>query len=76
MTHDRQDRVALLLTISHKDESLRYAIKIDRATLGGDAFTLPMKPEDMEAIHNILPERIKSYGSVVDVEQIFGVCLF
>ena len=69
------DKVCLVITLFYEGTLLRCAIKIDGDVLSDDVLAFPLEPENRATIGNILPSHIKSCGPVVDVEQVFDVCI-
>lgn len=69
------NKVSLLITLLYEGTLLRCAIKTDMDILNDDVLTYPMEPEHNSTICNLLPNHIKSCGPVVEVQQIFDVCI-
>ena len=69
------DRVSLLITLFYDETILRCAIKIDGDALEDDVLSFPMEPDNKMKIAALLPIHVRSCGPIIDVEQIFDVCI-
>lgn len=66
--------ICWLITILYRDPiTVRCALRVPRDQLSDDCIGNPMKPENTEIIHNLLPPHVQSCGPIVDVERLFEV---
>ena len=52
---------------------VKCALKCDRNVIGWSDSFYPMEPETREKIYNLLPDNVKSFGPIVNVEQLFDI---
>lgn len=71
------DRVNWLVTILYNDSCtlLKCAVSIDRKYLSEDCIRFPLQRGNREIIRSLLPAHVSSCGMIVDVEEIFEVCM-
>ncbi len=63
----------LLITISNGEYLIKVAIKISQNMVIGDALKYPLEPENKAQFAKLLPKHCRSFGNIVEVEEIFEV---
>jgi hypothetical protein len=63
------------VTLLSGDALLRVALKVKADLLPADCAVYPMEPENRAAIHALLPEYVRECGPIVEVTDLFDVCL-
>lgn len=52
---------------------LQCALKVSRDSVPHDVLEHPMEPENLDRLHELLPEHVRSLGPIVDVQNIFEI---
>jgi len=61
--------ICFLITVLHDNTLIKCALKVKCDQLSGDVADYPMEPENLEQLHNLLPEHVRSLGNIVDVNR-------
>ena len=69
------DEINFLITMTNGDYLLKVALGVSSPgnKLKRDCIECPMEPENKEQLFNLLPNHLKSFGKIVDVETIFDI---
>lgn len=75
------DQECLLISILHVYEIdgntyrqlLRCALKLTMDDIPRDLIDHPMEPENLDRLHEMLPEHVRSCGPIVNVQPLFEV---
>ena len=62
-----------LITLSNGEFLIKVALKVHNEELKGDAREYSLEPENKKQFSKLLPLHCKSFGEIVEVEQIFEV---
>lgn len=65
--------INLLITLSNGVYLIKFAIKLKIGMLSEDVIKYYQEPENKEKFINILPMHVRSFGNIVEVEEIFEV---
>lgn len=68
-----ENSINWLLTLSNGEYVIKVALKTSYDKLPGDAGKYPLEPENKATVMKLLPEHVRSFGTIVDVEEIFDV---
>ncbi len=63
----------LLITLTNGDFLLKVAIKLPGDKLTEDELKYPLEPENKVRIKKWIPDHIKTFGSIVEVEEILDI---
>lgn len=63
----------ILITLSNGQYLLRVALKVSSDYFKGDVLEYPLEPENKKQIAEVLPAHCKSFGEIVEVQDIFEV---
>lgn len=65
--------ISLLITLSNGEYLIRAAIKLPSDALDNDCRTYCLEPENKATIAGFLPIHVRSFGAIVEVEEIFDI---
>ena len=71
------DYICFLITILYESQGtlLRCALRFKRDDVHEDIWRYPMERECRSRLEEMLPEHVSSCGPIVDVQEIFEVCV-
>lgn len=62
-----------LITLSNGSYLIRVALKATPNMFTGDAVEACLEPENKEQFMKLLPMHVQSFGTIVEVEEIFEI---
>ncbi len=67
------DQANFLITLSNGKYLIKVALKATSNMFTGDATKYCLEPENKEQFMKLLPVHVKSFGYIVEIEDIFEV---
>jgi hypothetical protein len=65
--------ICWLITILQCNQLIRVALKVKQSHVSEDMVKFPMEPENLKLINKLLPNHLKDYGPIVQVEELFDI---
>lgn len=62
-----------LITLNNGEYLIKVAFKAKPHMFTGDATEAPLEPENKAQYAKLLPQHVTSFGSIVEVEELFEV---
>jgi hypothetical protein len=71
------DYICFLITVLYESQGslLRCALRFKRDDVHEDIWKYPMEKGSRNRLEDMLPSHVSSCGPIVDVEEIFDVCI-
>lgn len=63
----------ILVTLSDGEHLIKAALKVRSSIFDEDTWKYPLEPDNKAKIAKLLPLHVRTYGSIVEVEEIFEV---
>ena len=71
------DYVCFLIFLLDKEDNtiVKCALKCKRDSLPYECVAYPLEPKNRKALHELLPEYVRSLGEIIDVTSLFEITI-